>query len=112
MSEQWVKYAYHAQGCEALPRYPDDRADRWPSHESMVLDERCSCGLRSLALGVKTENGTDATTAYIAPTKAPCERCGGSGTLEHSYGIGGFFAKASGPCPDCKGSGTKPQEGK
>ena len=58
MTYSWIKYAYHKQGCEALPSHYEGLSNlpRWPSHEEMVMDVRCTCGLRDLA----TSN-----TAYV-----------------------------------------------
>lgn len=67
MTAPWMKYAYHRQGCAALP---DDRATgrkgvrRWESHEAMVLDARCTCGLRDAATGQQALNGTESVTHW------------------------------------------------
>lgn len=66
-----IQWLYHSGGCAALPKYPESELSnlpRWSSHEAMVLDERCDCGLRGYVLGKRTTglNSTATPTTYMA----------------------------------------------
>lgn len=44
------------------------------------------------------------------PLYAECEKCGGSGTWNHSEKRGSSMSWHSGPCPDCESIGAIPSD--